>query len=428
MVNWSVAQKTANSTSDGLPSRNTKGNTLSKLLTILAPLLVILIGAGIFATLHWAKPEPEKKVDTPRPLSVFVKPVEQTNIALTVETSGEVRAKTEMEIVAQIAGRVVSVSREFTEGGRVEPGTALITIEDTDYRFSLRQAEAAVATMEVGLQQALATANVARRQLRDADNASDLALKKPQVAQAAAALKAAEADLAQAQTNLARTRISLPFKGRIISTSVDIGQYIIPGTRLGRAFATDIVEIRLPLNDSQLASLDLPIGYIAEDGEGLTVDLTAVVAGKVQTWQGHLNRLDASIERETRMLYGLVEVDSPYRDNVSINGMPLAVGLYVNAKIQGRELNDAYVIPRGALRAGNQVYVVNQKGRLEVRKVRVTHSTPTEAIIASGLEPDERVITSSIRNPIQGMALEALQESYKETANSDFAVKKSLGG
>ncbi len=401
---------------------------MNKLFTLLAPVLVIAAGAGVYGLLYWAKPEPEKKDELPRPLSVFVEQVERTNIVLTVETSGEVRARTEVDIVAQIAGRVISVSREFTEGGRVFPDTALITIEDTDFRFALLQAEARVATMEVGVQLALATANVARKQLRNSTTASDLALKKPQVAQASAALKAAEADLAQAQTNLARTRITLPFKGRVISTSVDIGQYVTPGTRLGRAFSTDVVEIRLPLSDSQLASLDLPIGYIADDGAGLAVDLSATVAGRQQTWLGRLNRLDASIERETRMLYGIVEVNSPYEDNISSNGMPLAVGLYVNARIRGRELSDAYVIPRDALRAGNQVYIVNSKGRLEVRKVGITHSSAVHAVIASGLEPADRVIISSIRNPIQGMALEALQKTYKETANSALPKQNLVGG
>ncbi len=98
---------------------------MKKLYTIMAPVLVVALGAGIYATLQWAKPDPEKKEDPPRPLSVFVEPVEQTNIALTVETSGEVRARTEVDIVAQIAGRVVSVSSEFTEGGMVFPGIPL---------------------------------------------------------------------------------------------------------------------------------------------------------------------------------------------------------------------------------------------------------------------------------------------------------------
>lgn len=53
----------------------------------MAPVLVIALGAGIYAALHWAKPEPEKKEDPVRPLSVFIEPVEQKNILLTVETA-----------------------------------------------------------------------------------------------------------------------------------------------------------------------------------------------------------------------------------------------------------------------------------------------------------------------------------------------------
>ncbi len=401
---------------------------MNKLLSILTPIFVITAGIGIYLALEWAKPEPEKKEEAPRPLSVFVESVEQIDIALQVETGGEVRARTEVDIVTQVAGRIVAVSGEFTEGGLVQPGVTLVSIEDTDYRYAVLQAEAVVANAEVGVQQAMATANVARKQLQNATNASDLALKKPQVAQAEAALKAAKADLAQAQTNLERTQISLPFHGRFISTAVDIGQYVTPGTLIGRAFSTDVVEIRLPLNDGQLASLGLPIGFIAGPGQGLPVELEAIVAGVTQNWQGKLTRLDASIEARTRTLYGIVEVLSPYETNVSATGMPLAVGLYVNAEIQGRSISDAYVIPRTALRAGNQVYVVNDKGRLEVRKVRVTHSTASNAIIASGLRTAESVVVSSIRNPISGMAIDALPRTYKETANSNFSETATVGG
>jgi len=400
---------------------------VKKLISILVPVIVLASGFGIYSLLHWSKPEPEKKQEPVRALSVFVEPVEQTSVSLTVETSGEVRARTHVDIVAQVAGQVVSVSPEFTEGGIVAPGVAMLTIEDTDYRFALLQAEASVAAAEVGVQQALATADVARKQLRGSANATDLALKKPQVAQAEARLKAAMADLAQAETNLKRTRIALPFEGRVVNKMVDIGQYITPGTRIGTAFATDMVEVRLPLNDSHLASLDLPIGYTAQDA-GLDVDLSSVVAGRNQHWQGKLVRLDAAVESETRMVYGIVEVPAPYTDNVSQHGMPLAVGLYVNALIRGREINHAHVIPRDALRAGNHVYVVNDQGRLEVRDVEVAHSTQDKAIIAAGVKPDERVVVSSIRNPIDGMALEAMQNTYKETAVRQYGVSDDIHG
>jgi RND family efflux transporter MFP subunit len=375
---------------------------------VILPLLVIAGSVAGFALLHATKPEPVKNREEPRPISVHTAPVSQENVRLQVVTQGEVRARTEIDLVAQVGGRVVSVSSEFTEGGKIEPGVALLKIEDTDYHLALRQADARVAEAKVRLDQALADAEVARQQLRNDPNPSPLALKKPQVAEARARLKAAEADLEQARLELARTDIALPFAGRLMETRVDVGQFIVPGTVLARAFATDMVEVRLPLDDSQLASLGLPIGYVAE-GEGLPVSLTAVVAGQQQQWQGRLVRLDAAIDPDTRMLYGIVEVASPYERNVSASGMPLAVGLYVEATILGRELEDAYVIPSDALRAGNVIFLINPRGRLEIKPVAVLHHSASGAVIDGDLTAGEEVITSPVRNPVQGMALVAIQ-------------------
>jgi len=381
------------------------------IIRFVATVTILLAGIGGFITLEASRPEPEKKEEAIRPLSVYVEQAKQSNVSLTVSTQGEVRARTEVDLVAQVAGRVVSISSEFTEGGIVSSGATLISIENTDYKLALSQAEAVVAEAEVEVQEAMAKADVARKQLRNAKKASPLALKKPQVAQAKARLEAARASFSIAKLNLSRTEISLPFDGRIMEKSVDIGQYVSPGTPMGRAFSTNVVEVRIPLDDDELASLDLPIGYISDGSHPLIVKLSAMVAGKMQHWQGELVRLDAAIDSQTRTLFGQIEVKSPYEDNVSQNNMPLAVGLYVQAKIKGRKIDNATVIPRDALRAGNNVFVINSDDRLDIRKVQVIHSTVSEAIIASGVIPDEQVIISSIRNPIPGMRISALGNS-----------------
>lgn len=394
---------------------------MNLVLKIAAPLVIIAMSAGAFVLLDIAKPEPEKKAEPPRPLSVYIQPAEQSTVALRVNTGGEVRSRTDVNIVSQVAGRIVSVSNEFTEGGQVEPGVSIVEIEDRDYQLALSQAEATVAEAKFGVEEALAQADVARKQLRDAKNASALALRKPQVAQAKARLRAAEANLERAKLDLARTTITLPFSGRISQKMVDVGQFVSPGTMIGQAFATDVVQIRLPLTDAQLASLGLPIGFVAEPGLGMPVELSAVVAGKIQSWQGELVRLDASIDRTTRTLFGLVEVQDPYTTNVSQHDMPLAVGLYVQAEIFGRQLDNATVIPREALRAGDNVFVLNEADRLEIRNVTVVHSTDTEAVIESGVKPNDRVIVSSIRNPIPGMNLSALTEKPQSSVASQGA-------
>jgi RND family efflux transporter MFP subunit len=388
------------------------------MLRVMAPVIVLVAGVGVYLLLQVTAPQPVQSGDQARPISVYTSPVQLREVILDVETQGEVRARTELDLVAQVSGRVVAVSSEFTEGGVITPGESLLEIEDTDYRLALREAEARVAEARLGVEQALADADVARQQLRNETAASDLALKKPQVAQARAQLEAARANLAQARLNLDRTRISLPFKGRLTSTLVDKGQYLAAGAVVGHAFATDVVEVRLPLADAQLASLGLPIGFTAGPGEALPVTFSARVAGQPQHWEGRLTRLDAAIDPSSRTLYGLAEVLSPYEENVSDRGMPLAVGLFVEASIEGRRLPRARVIPAQALRAGNTVYLVSDEGTLEIRQVDVVHRSDERAIVTGGLEDGEQVVISAIRNPIQGMALVGIDSDQTALANN----------
>ncbi|HAN28317.1 MAG TPA: efflux RND transporter periplasmic adaptor subunit, partial [Haliea salexigens] len=233
----------------------------------LLPLLVIAVAIAGYAGLHAAAPEPEQDTTPARPISVFTATVRAEETRLTVHTQGEVRAATELDLVAQVGGRIVAVAQEFTEGGRIAAGETLLEIEDTDYRLALSEARAVVAEADVRVQQALADADVARQQLRNEPGASPLARKQPQLAEAHALLEAASARLEQAELNLERTRVHLPFDGRLLSTQVNVGQYVTPGSPLGRAFATSRVEVRLPLSDDQLAALDLPIGFTAEAGQ-----------------------------------------------------------------------------------------------------------------------------------------------------------------
>ncbi|WP_241521098.1 efflux RND transporter periplasmic adaptor subunit [Kineobactrum sediminis] len=388
---------------------------------LLAPVLTLVAGAAAYMLLHATAPKPEQREGNTRPISVYTATVQEQSLALEVVTQGEVRAATELDLVAQVGGRVTWVSPEFTEGGRVDLDEALLIIEDTDYRLALSEARAQVAGTEVGVQQALADADVARKQLRNDPGASDLALKKPQVAEAKARLQAAQSRLEQARVNVARTRITLPFDGRLLSTRTNIGQYVSPGSILGRAFATDRVEIRLPLSDSQLASLDLPIGFIAAQGEALPVAFSAVVAGREQQWHGHLLRLDAAVDPDSRMLYAMAEVNDPYGKGASVNGMPMAAGLFVEAVIPARKLERALVIPPAALRAGDRVHVVNDKGRLDSRMVTVLHRNSERVVIASGLQQGEQVIVSAIRNAIPGMALLAIPQPGAEVAAAPTA-------
>jgi len=238
------------------------------------------------------------------------------------------------------SGRIVGISESFAEGAEFDPGEALIKIDDTNYKLAVIRAKARVAEAMVAVQRELANAKIKAEHWLDKRNSgepSPYALNKPQVLEAEAKLLAAEADLKEARLNVARTEINAPFLGRVSEKSVGIGQYVTAGTALGRVFSTDIVEIRLPLTDGQLAELNLPIGFMTDGYNAPVVRFTAHVGNQEHTWTGRIVRTNASVDSQTRMVYAIDEVEDPYGIG-SDAGAPIAVTSTIPAAVDGMEV------------------------------------------------------------------------------------------
>jgi RND family efflux transporter MFP subunit len=386
---------------------------LGRIILIGAPVVIIAAFAAVFIILAATRPEPERADEGVRPASVFVSEAEPRPVQLTVNTQGEVTPLIEIDLTAQVAGRIDFVDPSFVEGGFFEAGQTLIRLEDADYRLAVTRAEALVTQRRQQLVRERAESDLAREEwesLGDGE-ASALTLREPQLADARAQLAAAEASLAEARLNLSRTRISAPFEGRVRAKQADLGQYVGPGARLGRVFATSAVEIALPMSDEELTLLNIPLAFQAsEETPGPEVTLSAVIGGRERTWTGELVRTASVIDPQTRTLGAIVSVDDPYGAAAEDAGAPLAVGLFVSAEIVGRTIDRAYVLPRGALRGADRMYVAEDDGTLSVRQVEVIDSNPERVVIASGVSAGERVIVSPVRGAVDGMAVRALDE------------------
>ena len=309
----------------------------------------------------------------------------------------------------------MGISAAFAEGAEFDPGTTLIKIDDTDYKLAVVRAEARVAEAEVALQREYANAKIKEDHWIDKRNAgepSPYALNVPQVLGAEAQLLAAKADLQAARLDVARTEINVPFRGRVREKSVGIGQYVTAGTRLGRVFSTDIVEIRLALTDAQLEELKLPMGFMADAFNAPIVQFRASVGSNQHFWAGNIVRTHASVDQQTRLIYAVAEVVDPYGEG-SDNGTPLAVGMFVPADIAGVSDQAAMIVPRLALRNADKVYVVNDNNRLEIRTVSVISTSEDTVLVSSGLEPGDKVVTSTIPAAVDGMEVQAISRNQQ---------------
>jgi RND family efflux transporter MFP subunit len=380
-----------------------RGIIVKKILKIMAPVLVLIVSVGVVQAMIAAKPTPEKKEESQRLVSLYVDEVRSDIVTLSVNTQGEARPHTEIDLVPQVSGRIVSLATNFAVGAGFEPGQTLIKIDDSDYKLAVIRAEARVAEANVRLMQAHAAATIKRQQWQSTAKGgkpSPLQVNRPQVIEAEANLRSAEADLAEASLNLERTEIQLPFRGRIMERNIGVGQFVTMGSKLGRVFSTDIMEIRLPLTDEQLVELNLPMGYVDTNGNGPQVALRAEVGGEDHVWQGRIVRTHAAVDQQTRLIYAVAQVSDPYGDSHDI---PLAAGMFVAADIQGVNSQPALVMPREALRNADQVYVINDDDRLEIRTVDVLSTSMDQVLVTSGVTAGERVVTSTIASAVDGM-------------------------
>ena len=375
---------------------------------LLLPLIILGAGVLLAAVVIRARPDVERvETRVPAPL-VRVEQVSPETRRLTVRSQGTVRPRTESVLVAQVAGRIERVSPAFADGGTLDRGAPLVTIEPRDYQLAVAQREAQVAQAEVLLERERAEAELARQEWEELGRGEPtaLTLREPQLAEARAAVQAAEAALQRARLDLERTTVRAPFSGRIREKRVDVGQYVTPGTPLASVYATDEAEIKLPLPKDDLAFLDLDLGRPIDSSKRPAVTLVAELGGEVRQWDAVLVRADSEFDPQTRMLNLFASVERPLEADPA-----LPMGLFVDAHIEGRELGSVVELPRSALRGESQVLVVDDDSRLRFRDVEILRLEPELAIIGAGLSSGDRVCVSPLETVTDGMLVRTESEA-----------------
>ncbi len=330
-------------------------------------------------------------------------------VQLSVLTYGSVLPKTESELIPEVSGRVIKISPSMVSGGFIQKGETLLEIDPLDYGVALEQTRAALASAE----SELTSANKAHERLSDlakqqsaSQSQQDDALNRLRFAQAS--IREATARLSRAKRDISRTKIKAPYDGRVRSKRVDIGQFVTRGTSIANLYATDFAEVRLPLHDEELAHLDLPLAGQASPNQPTAI-LRARFAGADHTWEGKVVRTEAELDPRTRMINVIAQVESPYKR--SGNRPPLAIGLFVEAEILGNKVDDVYVIPRSALQANEQIYVLNDKNRLQFRDVDILRRVDEDVYIKSGFTSGETICLSTVNNAVEGMLVEPVTET-----------------
>jgi RND family efflux transporter MFP subunit len=375
------------------------------------PLLILVLAIAVAVLLVWLKPVPVAVVPQQKPLLVDVLEVERRTLAIKVKAQGIVQPSARTSLVSEVSGRIVEVTGDFNAGGFFRSGDILLRIDARDYEARLQQAAALVAQAESMLAQERGRAEVASREWRQrsgrnkiSEQARELALRKPQLLDAEAQLQSAKAGMRQAQLDLERTVIVAPYDGLVSAKNADIGQFIAAGSPIAEIMALSDAEVRLAIPEGKLSYLSLPDAYGGASPDSAAVELSHSVDGERRTWQASLVRSEGVVDQRSRSLFVVARVRDPYGiyEPGGDDFTPLRFGMFIDASVEGRRVDNVIPLPRAVVRPGNQVWVVDDNNRLLARKVSLLRTDGPEIFVTAGLDDGDRVCLTSLGPVLPG--------------------------
>ncbi len=381
---------------------------LRKNISKFYPVIIIIAGlviSGLMITLKPVAIPDEVKFFSP---FVETERIFSNPINIIIKSQGLIIPQTESQIFSEIIGPVIYVSSNLYEGSSFKKGDILAQIDPTDYELDIKSAESILAAAKTKLSFEEAESNSAKEEWEKIGKGepSDLTLRVPQLKQVKSEVEAAQANLERLNRNLNKTIIRAPYDGLVRKKNIDVGTIVSPGYLLASVYATDYVEVKLPVPDEELAFLDIPLdGSQIGINKQSKVRLKGSFGGKNISWEGSIVRMEAEIDSKSRMAILIGKVSDPY-DLLKYN-IPLRVGQFVEAEIVGKKFDKIFMVPRELIKNKNQIFLVNPLDTtLDFRTVNIIRHVDDIAFIDKGLKNRDLICLTNLDIMYPGMKVQ----------------------
>ncbi|WP_017732183.1 efflux RND transporter periplasmic adaptor subunit [Nafulsella turpanensis] len=395
---------------------------MNKKKTLLICAIILLSGGAVTAFILLTEPTASRSgASKETAMLVEVTPAEQGTYRPVIVVTGTVQPSRDIILSPRVSGEVVSLAPNFIPGGFIQKGEVILQIDPADYRNRLALQKSALSQALADLQIEEGRQDIARKDYQLVDESlpdinEDLVLREPQLNAVKARVEAARAAVEQAELEVERTTIRAPFDAYVLSRKVNVGSQVAPAENLGRLVGREVywVEATIPL--SKLRWLSFPE---SEEEKGLKVlitDLRAWQEGVYRT--GYLFKLIGALEDQTRLARVLISVPDPLALRSDSSELPpLIINAFVEARIQGKPLEDVVQLEREYVRQDETVWVM-EEDKLSIREVDIALSTEEYAYITEGLQEGELVVKTNLSTVTEGAPLRLKAADTRTTAAS----------
>lgn len=367
------------------------------------PLILLAVALGISYLLISIQPK-AKKIETPSlitPVEYLVAKAKPTTIR--IESEGILQPRIETQFISPVAGQVIEIGENFYPGRFFQKGEVLFKLDDSDYKFQVKNAETNLAQAELAfeLEKALSVQAKKDWEKLNLGEANDLVLRKPQLKQAKKNLESAQVSLTFAQEQLEDTVFRAPYSGYLLSRTIDLGTEITGGMSgpIASAYSSGDAEIRLPLTESERLLIDT---------KNLNENTVRLYDSGKLVAQGKIQRIEASLNPNNRLFYAVALIENAFPGDNQIHTSEMFRGQYLDAMIDGILIDKAFTLPNEAIRESSTIYTITNQNQLVEKSITVISSNSKQVIVSTGLDDDDRVVVSPVPFYINGMSVKPI--------------------
>ncbi|XPF95086.1 efflux RND transporter periplasmic adaptor subunit [Colwellia sp. RE-S-Sl-9] len=381
-----------------------------KSLATVAGLACIFLAMGINSTLSANQQRTPPPKAAPQYPVVSVTQVSPVTHHTSVKAYGEVKSRNELTLTSQVSGRITYLSEKFLTGNTFKKGEVLAEVDSIVYQQALATAQVNLANAELALAQEQLNSSQAAQEWQQSglanEKASDLVLRKPQLAAAKAQHVMASKALAKAEYDLAQTKFVAPFDALVVSKQVQVGSNVQVGNAIADLYDISLFEVSLPLSQQQWQLL--PKGTNEKNGLS-TIKVNLTDENSHEQWQAKFDRFEQHIDGASRQRSLVVVVENP----IALAN-PLFPGSFIKASIQGKVIDKLWKLPASALIDNQTVWQVNNEGLLSHLAVNVSFSEGN-AVYVQPINPivQANIVNRPLSSYLVNMKVEAKVEELQ---------------
>lgn len=318
---------------------------------------------------------------------------------------GELKANNTVDLVGRVNGYLRA--KHYDDGQLVEKGRLLFTIEDTQYRDQVRQAQSDLATARSNRDYAAAQYAAMTKALEsDAVSVMEVNKAKSSLEQAEASIRSAEAQLQTAQTNLGYCRIYAPYRGHVSVPTMSVGSYVsgegAPVT-LATLYEDATLYAEFHIADKAMQEILLGDRLSKVDLDSIPLEFQKDIPGH---YYGRLIYVSPEVNRATGTLTLRAEVDN--------TGGYLHDGMYVSIRLPSLSDPSAILVKDAAIgtdQLGKYLFTVNDSSKVVYTPIRTGDMVmDSMCIVDSGIAPGTRYVTKALLKVRDGMTVKPVFE------------------